>query len=72
MPPQSVMNGLKLNQTDKELEEQGLSMEELEAALIAASETPRIAFAPSLDLFFVPSKSIIVLSIFDWSLIQYL
>ena len=35
MPPQSVMNGLKLNQTDKELEEQGLSMEELEAALIA-------------------------------------
>lgn len=33
------------------------------AAFATASETPKIAFAPNLDLFSVPSKSIINLSI---------
>jgi hypothetical protein len=32
----------------------------LAAAFATAKETPRIAFAPSLDLFGVPSKSIII------------
>ena len=39
-----------------------------DAALADARDTPRIAFAPNLDLFFVPSKSIIMLSILVWSL----
>ncbi len=33
------------------------------AALATAMETPKIAFAPNLPLFFVPSNSIIFLSI---------
>ena len=37
------------------------------AALVTASETERIAFAPSFDLFSVPSSSIIISSIFSGS-----
>ncbi|CAB4687885.1 unannotated protein [freshwater metagenome] len=33
------------------------------AARAHANETPRIAFAPNFDLFFVPSKAIISSSI---------
>ena len=35
MPPMSILNGLKLNETDKEIKEQDLQLTELEAALIA-------------------------------------
>lgn len=40
----------------------------LAAAFAVASETARIAFAPSFDLFGVPSSSIIALSTPAWSL----
>ena len=40
----------------------------MDAALADASDTPRIAFAPNLDLFCVPSKLIRLLSILVWSL----
>ena len=40
----------------------------MDAALADASDTPRIAFAPNLDLFCDPSKLIRVLSILVWSL----
>ena len=35
MPPMSILNGLKLNETDKEIKEQDLQLTELEGALIA-------------------------------------
>ncbi len=35
-------------------------------ALATARETPRMALAPSLALFSVPSSSIMVLSMADW------
>ena len=39
----------------------------LAAALATANETPKIAFAPNLPLFGVPSNAIIALSIETWS-----
>ena len=41
---------------------------DLAAALQTAIDTPKMALAPSLLLFSVPSSSIILLSIADWSL----
>jgi hypothetical protein len=38
---------------------------ELAAAFATASDTPNVAFAPNLDLLFVPSKSVNFLSIFE-------
>ncbi|OQA09945.1 MAG: hypothetical protein BWY67_01244 [Bacteroidetes bacterium ADurb.Bin397] len=35
--------------------------------MAAASETPKMAFAPNFDLFSVPSSSIIILSIAVWA-----
>ena len=37
LPPMSAMNGLQLNETDKEIEDQNLKLSELEGALIAKS-----------------------------------
>ena len=49
VPPTSVMNGLRLDQTDKQIEDEGLSMSELENSLIA----PRIIFQ---KIFLLPKS----------------
>ncbi|MNJ79668.1 hypothetical protein D3C77_777600 [compost metagenome] len=41
---------------------------EAAAALAAARETARMALAPNWDLFSVPSRSIMILSMLAWSL----
>ena len=49
VPPTSAMNGLRLKQTDKQIEDEGLSLSELENSLIA----PRIIFQ---KIFLLPKS----------------